>query len=1186
MGMKWTDAQRRVIELRNKNILVSAAAGSGKTAVLVERIIEKILDKKHPMDIDRFLIVTFTKAAAGEMRERISNAIEEALYNDPLNEHLIKQSVLVHRASICTIDSFCLDVIKNEFNSIDLDPNFRPATEDEIELLKSDVLDEVLEKEYENGDDAFINLVETIATKKDDDVLKGFILSLYNSAMSQPWPIKWLYESAAGAYSFSSVEDMMESDWIKALEEDVRKQLNEAVVCMKNCVALSEKPSMEYLKDQAIEELALVEDVVNAGDINSLIIKLEEFGFGRLTSKPRGHDAEFLDRYKGYREKARVTCKSQLERLTKNSFEDNYEMLVENKNIVMSLVSVTEKFINALKEEKLSRGILDFNDMEHYALNIFVDEKTGELRESASEYAKKYDEIMIDEYQDSNLLQEYILTAISGAAEGLKHMFMVGDVKQSIYRFRQARPELFVNKYDSFSSDKGDDIKVELDMNFRSRKNVLDFANNIFDVLMRRDIGNIDYDDKASLKYGANYNDRAGFDAEYLLVDEKDEGFNEAGYTGKAEKEGYVIAQRIRNLIDSGMLVNDREDGEKRPIEYRDIVVLFRSFGDHSVDIAKQLKENGIPVHEVSKSGYYTTTEIQTVMSLLRIIDNPMQDIPLSAVMHSYIGGFTDEELAEIKSSVESDKSFCQAVFSEEKKDIQETTNLKLKSFFNMLSDFREKAKELSVYEMINYCLTETNYLSYASAMPYGFQRRANLNLLIEKAKEYETTSYKGLFNFVRYVDMLLLNQRDSGEADTALENDNVVTFMTVHKSKGLEFPVVFLAGTGRLINKRDSSSNLLIHSDYGIAMKYVNYKRRLTTDNMLRDFVSTQIKKESLGEELRVLYVALTRAKEKMIITGTIDKAYENVKKLSEVLVDGEFSYAKRLDARHYYDLLIPAVSKLDKDAIKIVSYNDIVATEVTKAVKEAKRYDDLLEQADNGTFDEDKDFGFEYPYLEEIDRKTKYSVSTLKHRAMEEFEKEEAGKLDYAPDFSKEKTDKNGVNLGALKGTLTHKCMECFDINLLVESNDKKNDILREIERLVDSELIPEDKVSLIDIDKIEGFYNSNLAKRMAKAVLSDNLFKEKPFVMGLPAKEVEPDTDSEELVLIQGIIDAYFIENGEIVVLDYKTDKVQNEKELIGKYKTQLELYKEALSKAIGLNVSEMILYSFSLGKEISL
>ncbi|MCR5272985.1 MAG: UvrD-helicase domain-containing protein, partial [Lachnospiraceae bacterium] len=494
MGMSWTDAQRRVIELRDKNILVSAAAGSGKTAVLVERIIQKILDKTNPTDIDRFLIVTFTNAAAGEMRERISDAIERELDNNPSDENLIRQSVLVHKASICTIDSFCLGIVKNEFNKIDIDPGFRLANNEEKKMIETDVLDEVLRDSYENADEDFLYMVECLTPGRSDDKLKQYIMDLYDSAMSQPWPKKWINGEAQAFYNVKSLDDMLKSPWVYMYKKLIKSSISETLALEEKCVRLAENPGLEFLRKQAEEEYIGIKDIYDTEDIESLRKKVFGFKYAILTRHKKSDgdlDEDIHNLYKATRDKAKKILNDLQKKVNTTDFTGNFRMIKENARIIHALCDVTIKFMDALTEEKKRRGVFDFSDIEHYTLDIFVDEKTGALTETAMEYAKNYDEIMIDEYQDSNMLQEYILNAVSGATEGMKHMFMVGDVKQSIYRFRQARPELFVEKYDSFSENEGDNIKIELDKNFRSRKTVVDFANGVFEIIMKRDIGNI-----------------------------------------------------------------------------------------------------------------------------------------------------------------------------------------------------------------------------------------------------------------------------------------------------------------------------------------------------------------------------------------------------------------------------------------------------------------------------------------------------------------------------------------------------------------------------------------------------------------------------------------------------------------------------------------------------------------------
>ncbi|MCR5271775.1 MAG: UvrD-helicase domain-containing protein, partial [Lachnospiraceae bacterium] len=837
---------------------------------------------------------------------------------------------------------------------------------------------------------------------------------------------------------------------------------------------------MEFLRKQAEEEYIGIKDIYDTEDIESLRKKVFGFKYANLTRYKKSDgdlDKEMHEIYKVTREKAKKIFNKLGEKVNTTDFAGNYRMIKENARIIHALCDVTVKFMDALTEEKKRRGVFDFSDIEHYTLDIFVDEKTGDLTETAMDYAKNYDEIMIDEYQDSNMLQEYILNAVSGANEGMKHMFMVGDVKQSIYRFRQARPELFVEKYERFSENHGDNIKVELDKNFRSRKTVVDFANGVFEIIMKRDIGNIDYDDKASLKYGANYNDRPGFEAEMLIADAGDDIAEAAGYLSKGEKEGVLIASRIRRLIEERTMVDDRENGGKREIRFSDIAVLFRSFRDHSIAIAKVLRAQGIPVHEVSKTGYFSTIEIQTILNLVRIIDNPMQDIPLASVMHSSIGGFDDNELAAIRGASDGKKTFYEAVFEADMDSLDLKLSTKLKLFLDMLNDFRAKAKELTVYELLHYCLEKTDYLSVVTVMSYGYQRRANVSLLLEKAKEFEKTSYSGLFQFLRYVDRIIKYNLGEGEAEVSSENENAVRFITIHKSKGLEYPVVFLADAGKNINKTDKNGIMVIHPSLGIGMDYINPDRRLKAKNTLTEIIREEILKESMGEELRVLYVALTRAKEKLIITSCIDKASEKVEAWKSVIENGEFSYNKRLDAVTYMDLLGPAICSFNPDAVEIYDFDALMKIEREEYAEDRENLEDIIRESLSISENEDfykeakANLEYGYPYPDDINMKVKYSVSVLKHRAMDRFEEElsenRTHKLEFYPEEEKNNeqdkdTDRGtskGPNKGALRGTAMHRAMECFDINMLVESANKSDDIKKEISRCTDEGLFDEE-------------------------------------------------------------------------------------------------------------------------------
>lgn len=1202
MSMNWTKEQEQVIRLRDRNILVSAAAGSGKTAVLVERIIGRILDEKHPVDIDRMLIVTFTNAAAAEMRERISGAIEAALERDPSNSHLQKQATLVHHAQITTIHSFCLYLIRNYFHRIDLEPNFRIAEEGELNLLREDVIAEVLNENYETGSESFLAFVECFATGKNDDVLRELILKLYHFAMSYPWPKEWLSE-ITGSYAFDSFTEMEEKLWMQSLLSYIHTILGDLCEKAKENIRLAkEEDGPGYTLSAAEHDSTRLDNLCKCEDYLSLAEGLEQMTFDRLPSK-RGYEGseEKLELFKEHREEIKDAIKKLKAQFFFAGPKELLERMQKMAPVVEELVRLTIAFQEEFDRKKREKNILDFDDLEHFALKILLDEETKEPTEVAKECKELFEEVMVDEYQDSNFVQESLLTAVSKEDCGVCNRFMVGDVKQSIYRFRLARPELFMEKYDTYTTQASERQKVELHQNFRSRREVLDFTNDIFYKIMQKDLGNVAYDDAAALYPGAAYKETAGMQAELILADSEGELLEEAELTDPVRLEAELTAARIRKLI-RGQKVTDKSTGELRAVKYSDIVILLRSFGKYADTFLEVFEQKGIPAHATSRSGYFKTQEIQTILSLLRILDNPCQDIPLAAVLRSPIGGFSDEELAELKAAG-GHRRFHICVLQAGELSLSEKLSEKMRKFLAQLSHFRDLVTELPVHELLYRILEETGYAHYAAAMPGGVRRKANIEMLLEKAVAYEQTSYRGLFHFIRYMDRLQKYEVDYGEADIVNENANAVRLMTIHKSKGLEFPIVFLCGTAKKFNKQDTRSSMVIHPDLGVGVDYIDPVLRIKGATLYKKAVAKQIDLENQGEELRVLYVALTRAKEKLIITGTGKKMHERLDKLSLRGAGGRevLPFLERAEADCFLDWILPAVvSYGGKYPVEIWDVGELVAEEAQSQFEEAEGFGELSEHLlQPAKWAEDyvsSRLSYRYPFEIEKSRRTKYSVSELKHRAMEVvFEEEERNLFTDGPETFSESTEdfagyvpkfaggEEEVNQGALRGSAMHRAAECLPIELLAGNGQMKKVLEEEIQRITAEGRMTEEMEKLLQREKLSRFYQSDLALRMKQASLRQELYREKPFVMGKPADEIEGD-GSDTMILIQGIMDAFFIEDNEIVLLDYKTDVVADETELVKRYQEQLNLYQEALEGNLGKKVKEKLIYSFYFDKII--
>lgn len=1273
MGMKFTPEQQRVIELHNSNILVSAAAGSGKTAVLVERIIRMICDGEHPADIDRLLIVTFTNAAAAEMRERIAAGIAVRLEADPGNEHIQKQSALLHNAQITTIDSFSLFLIRNHFNEIGLDPDFRVADEGEIKLLQQEVLAQLLEDAYAGNFvpealEQFHACVEYFCPGGRESVLEQHILNLSRYAGSFPWPAEWL-EERKNDYAAGDMEALVRSDYGQYLTERVNRTVEGCLEKLLEVKRLCELPDGPYmygeLTDAEIEQLERLTDCKN---LEEQAAKVPAVTFARLPSKKD----DSVDPAKRELAKAiRNSVKDTLSDLSESYFKTPLELAVEQgkacREPLRILLDLVLEFDRRLLAAKQERHLIDFSDMEHYALQILLKrekaEETGSTgtdrtetkyrivpSDVAMEYRQYFQEILIDEYQDSNLVQEYLLSAISGEAEGYYNRFMVGDVKQSIYKFRLARPELFLEKYDTYQ-ETGDLCRIDLAKNFRSRVQVVDAVNDVFSRIMSREIGGIAYDDKAALYPGATYPaaEDPAYGSEALLIRKPEKGEREESGIGEQHAEGagvlvdydnvrqleaLAIAARIKQLKGS-LKVMEKSTGELRPVRYSDMVILLRTTSGWDEEFKKILEQQGIPVYITSKTGYFGALEVQELLQFLRVLDNPRQDIPLFGVMQSVFGGFTQEEIAQIRSGGEGHSRKRMTLYEALKKVAQsgrtveegeETSagesageeaelSQKADTFLQRIDHYRDLTPFTSIRDLLQRILDDYDYLNYVTALPAGSKRRANVEMLLTKASAFEKTSYFGLFHFIRYMEQLEKYDVDYGEADTLDENADVVRIMSIHKSKGLEFPVVFVSGLSKRFNMQDANQSLIVDMDLGVAVDYVDSVRRIKNKTLRRAVLSAKMKEDNLAEELRVLYVALTRAREKLILTAVLDKADEKWE-LAQMTGQERLTYLDFCEAGSYMDFLLPILPKTGI-AVKTLRTEDLAAEEIREQLRMGDRREKLQRVADGevllpGDPEENERklmrlrerFAYQYPHPGLQKLYTKTTVSELKIAAMAEKDEEafhtfeEKEVVPYIPAFRREQEKVSG----AVRGSAFHRVMELLDFTyVFVESGlfekcpgdyetyRKRLDAERLKKRL--EEFLQRETVSLrlteeyakaVSLPKILNFLEQELAYRMWRAQEQGLLYREQPFVLGIDAKRLDPDLPEGEKVLIQGIIDVFFIEDGEIVLLDYKTDVIDSLEALWNRYNVQIQYYEEALTKLMQMPVKERILYSFYLEK----
>ena len=1282
MAVNWTSKQQEVIDSRNRNLLVSAAAGSGKTAVLVERIIQMISEGDRPLDIDQLLIMTFTNAAAAEMRERIGAAVEQKLKERPEDEHLWLQAALIPQAQITTIDSFCLNIIRSHYNSLDIDPAFRMGDEGELSLLRGDCMGEMLENCYDEADAEFARFVEHFGRGKSDRGIEDVILQAWQFSQSHPWPGEWL-ASCQKELEEESILEMEESPWMVFLMEDVARQmeelsgqLGEAVqVCLEENGPLAYEPMLisDRSKIEAIGRAAAT------GSFEALYNSLQNMSFGRLASiRSKDIDGDkkaFVSACRDRVKKAVAKCR---ELYGQQSPEEVVESMRGTRTVIRELLRLTGMFDQAYRDAKRERNVLDFNDLEHLALEVLYErEETGDGEETvfrrpsqvADELSRQYEEILVDEYQDSNYVQEALITGISRERSGHPNVFMVGDVKQSIYRFRLARPELFMDKYETYSRERGPRQMIELQQNFRSRESVLTSVNDVFYQIMTKNLGGITYTPETALYPGAKFEEvsgktvldpeadagksgsreaapvslKAGTPTELLLVDTGADTLRQLDedsldYTAK-ELEARLIAGRIRQLVseDQGILVWDKSRGGYRRARYGDMVILLRSMSGWSEVFVNVLMNEGIPAFAQTRTGYFNTVEVETILSLLSVVDNPMQDIPLAAVMRSPIVGMDDEEMAWMMAVYKrnSKKGQDRGVYGAWKLWLEEgwitvglsgipvktahSISFKSRRLSVLMERLRGEARHLPIHELLYRVYRESGYYDYVSAMPAGETRRANLDMLVEKAAAYESTSYKGLFHFVRYIEKLKKFDTDFGEASVAGEQDNTVRIMSIHKSKGLEFPVVFLAGLGKRFNKQDAYGQILLDADLGAAADFLDLELRVKAPTLKKQALKRRMELETMGEELRVLYVAMTRAKEKLIMTAA-DKSLENkLGKWKDIpLSQGQLPYTILASANSCLDWLLMAQPAIPASHMEMrqIQVKDLIGEEITRQIIRKMKKEDLLNLDGKRVYD--AAFGtrlrevleYEYPYESDIGLYAMVSVSELKKQSQigrtEDAIGTDSGNLEgialgelkaltgsrdmagSGPGESGEqkKTVSAGPNRAALRGTAYHAVLEHIhfhEIHGLAE-------VKPVVDKLLEGGFLDQEAHDFINPKVIWNFLSSPLGKRMAKAQSEGRIHKEQQFIIGIPAREMGLG-DSDELVLIQGIIDAYLEEEDGLVLIDYKTDHVpegdpkQGAKMLAERYRVQLDYYERALTQLTGKHVKERIIYSLALQMSIN-
>ncbi|MBP5384993.1 MAG: UvrD-helicase domain-containing protein [Lachnospiraceae bacterium] len=1219
--MKFTDNQEKATIVGGQNILVSAAAGSGKTAVLTERILKSLVRKDSPVDIDRILVMTFTTAAAGEMRDRIRQSINMSLQKGDTSGRLFRQAALIHNAHISTIHGFCLDVIRSHFHRIELSPDFRIMDETEGKLMMADVLDEILEEAYEAGEEGFLKMSEHIASGKNDRALEEAILKLHGFAVSNPDVEKWfqtcieMYENIdlARIDAHPLVQELMR--YYKELVAEFADSAQKALECAQ------EAGGPYTYADSITHDIKTLEELQNAETYAAFASCIRSYENEKLKPVPKkGYelDPELQEETK----RLRGIVKDGLEKLKREDFtsdiSDAVTLMVSCGTDVEQLVGLTRRFHTRFLETKRRKGLVDFNDMEHFCLRILT-----ENPDIAEEYRQFFREIYVDEYQDSNYVQEAIVEAIAN-----NNVFNVGDVKQSIYRFRMARPDLFLRKYKEYADGNGG-IRIDLYDNFRSRAEVIDAVNEVFEKVMRPEVGGIDYDENARLHFKADCykeahviesGETASEEAEketqrvvHKDVTEPDyenvtspeggtngvdpDGHNRyvAEYVGilkndavdPKELEASYIANRILELIRSGMPVYDKGLEGFRPVRFSDITILLRSKSGWDTTFCRVIEEYGIPIHSASSTGYFSAREVVWLLSFLQVIDNPLQDIPLASVLLSPLGKLTEAELALVRAEAPGAALYqCLCSFSESPTDRVNTSVIeKIRHFLSMLHGYREKSPYTSVYEILQE-IVDGDYGREIMASQGGRKRFANLNMLLNRALEFEKTSYRGLFQFVRYIEYLKKMEIDYGEANLSGENENTVRLMSIHKSKGLEYPVVFLAGMHKQMNFSDASDNLVLDSDLGIGIRCVDSERRTKMQTIGRMAIGRKIRRENLAEEIRVLYVAMTRAREKLIMTGIAE--------------DEDAPLGNKgglLKADSYRALLSYASDETGRFRHIEVKTTSVISMIETQLEQELRREDiglgilSAIRQAGEGQSEATPElltlkerFGYRYP-VDENDFFGKISVTELKKRSMaisaaEEYEDGE--RIADAGAGPGADADREPLRIPAFlagkeapsptaHGTAFHRLLEIWDYTLASDPESVRSFM----EQTGQKKRMEADMLGMVQPEEILSFLQTDLAGRMKDAAGRGELYREQPFLIAVDSG-----------TLVQGIIDAFFIEDNGIVVVDYKTDRVQDAQTLVDRYHVQLDYYGTALHRLTGIPVKEKLIYSAVLRRTIPL
>ncbi|MBF1273178.1 UvrD-helicase domain-containing protein, partial [Oribacterium sinus] len=1226
----WTEEQRAVIAHREGNLLVSAAAGSGKTAVLVEHVLSLILEENA--SLSSLVLMTFTEAAAEEMKERIKKRLEEHLQKG-YDKRILREIALLPTANISTIHAFCKRLIEENYAGLSIDAHFRIGDTGEMSLLQSDILEELLEEEYEKKEESFLAFVDQFSMGKKDKGIEELILKLYNLASAMPFPKAYL-------------QGLLEEDahsrrekWERDLYEDMKSRLENLSLLYEDALDLCREPKgpIEY-EERILEERDQCLALANAENLEDLVRGLESLNFGRLKSTK----SEGKEPVKSLRERGKKTLKTWQEnyRLLPKELEEEVEEKGQKR--ILELVRLCLLFLERYQKEKEERAVLDFSDLEHFALKLLYQDD-GNYSALADELAKSYREILVDEYQDSNLVQEYIVRALSQERFGKPNVFQVGDVKQSIYRFRMARPELFLEKYHDESYP-----KIFLRKNFRSDEGVLSAVNALFFKIMKKDFGGIEYDLENSLFLGkvrpeeARQEERSGKnqgeeDKAQSGEEHKEKSEGEATITGKQRRdqtellllelektsftgeEGDEDSKEDDSKGDDGNIASNSSSGKslgkleleckmiaakvrellEKGYAYKDMVILLRSPHSVSREMVDIFGKEGIPAYAELKTGYYSAVEVETILSFLAIIDNPRQDIPMAAVLRSPLFSFTDEELGQIvlakgslyKKPYDKTKENAVNLSLQAEKALPPALEEKWQNFQNKLERYRRLSRSLRLHSLLSLIYEETDYYNYVRALPLGEKRQANLDQLLEDAKQFEKGSYSGLFHFIRYIEKVKKQEQDQGEATVFSEKDDLLRIMSIHHSKGLQFKVVFLSQLHKTFNKMDSKAKMLMDSELGLAADYLDLETRIKYPSLHKIAIKEKGERESLGEELRVLYVAMTRAEEKLILTGVCKNEEDLIKKFP---VQERLSLEDIRGATSYLTWILMAYSrsffestKTEEIALRFISKEDLEENEgkaIGEAISLEKKLYEFLETGREKTEAEklmEEHFSYVYPFEKSTHRSPKYSVSLLKMKAMEEHgetlseigqdgkavapewdeananaeEKQQAKEKPDGPLIQKMKAE--GKNIGAAIGDSYHHALAFYDYS-------------KDISQL--SGFLSPEEYGLLNQEKLKKFLDSPLGKLFAKVYKENTLYREQHFMQEVEYEKLFPEDggDNVEKVILQGIIDAFIMEDDGIILVDYKTDRVKDGEELRNRYQKQIDLYSEALEQILGKNV----------------